>query len=89
MTRVPIHSPLKIVLEIKSAEFDLVGSACPGCEQSLDVMQPDAEDPGRFLGVCNGCRTWFHIEVNPVDDHVWIMSVPTRTDLNFDLELPR
>ena len=33
------------------------------CDRTLNVHQPDLEDPGRLLGVCPGCGRWSAIRI--------------------------
>ena len=36
---------------------------CLHCSSALSLHQPDLELPGRLLGVCEGCKRWFLIDV--------------------------
>jgi hypothetical protein len=36
----------------------LRGIACPACDSSLDLHQPDPFQPDRLLGTCPSCRAW-------------------------------
>jgi uncharacterized protein YbaR (Trm112 family) len=41
---------------------DLSEVACPGCQDHLEVHQPDERRPDRLLGTCESCRAWFLID---------------------------
>jgi hypothetical protein len=38
---------------------------CPQCDLSLELHQPDFENPSRLLGICSHCRAWYIIDVDP------------------------
>jgi hypothetical protein len=41
---------------------------CPDCHDSLDLHQPDIEQPEQLLGTCSCCSKWFWlVEI----DHDW------------------
>ncbi len=38
-----------------------VFSECPNCEVALTLQQPDIQEPGELLGICECCLSWFLI----------------------------
>ncbi len=37
--------------------------ACPNCSSPLTLHQPDPESPERLLGVCDGCKHWYLVDL--------------------------
>ena len=37
--------------------------SCPMCSESLDIHQPDLEDPENLLAICDGCHAWYVVNV--------------------------
>ena len=38
---------------------------CLHCSSPLTLHQPDAESPDRLLGVCEGCKHWYLVDLLP------------------------
>ena len=82
MIRVTMKLPLEACVDFPVETVDPLGSLCLGCNAPLNVMQPDADDPYRFLGSCGTCKRWFHIEVDEEGGQVWFLAVPRRDEIN-------
>jgi hypothetical protein len=52
---------------------------CPSCSSSLDVLQPDPEDPGRLLWICYDCKSWYVLGRDRRDEVV-LVTLPTPTE---------
>jgi hypothetical protein len=37
--------------------------ACPVCQTSLEIHQPDLDMPERLLGSCPSCRNWTIVDI--------------------------
>jgi uncharacterized protein YbaR (Trm112 family) len=35
---------------------------CPKCGQTLDLHQPDPDQPDRNLAICGDCKAWYLID---------------------------
>lgn len=39
---------------------------CLGCDEELDLQQPDQDDPDRLLGICSRCHTWYLVDAEGI-----------------------
>lgn len=53
-------------------------AGCPRCRGSLELLQPDAAQPYRLLGVCEDCSAWVVAEVTLDADKVSLAALPMR-----------
>jgi hypothetical protein len=49
---------------------------CPQCDGRLEVQQPDARRPDRFLGVCQACGAWSVVVLDLETRHVNLAVIP-------------
>ncbi len=40
---------------------------CPHCQVSLNLHQPDLEQPSQLLGTCDDCSRWFYLVESELD----------------------
>jgi uncharacterized protein YbaR (Trm112 family) len=52
------------VFRLRSDVMDLSAVVCPDCRDLLTIHQPDERLPDRLIGICDGCPSWFLIELN-------------------------
>jgi hypothetical protein len=50
------------VIRLPADPADLSAVACPGCHESMEVLQPEPGRPGRLLGTCPSCSAWYLID---------------------------
>jgi hypothetical protein len=50
------------------------GADCPACSKALSLSQPDVNTPDRLLGICEGCKRWYVIELPPEQGGTLVLS---------------
>jgi hypothetical protein len=53
--------------------------ACSECGSTVELQQPDPQDPHRLLGSCHDCRTWYVIDLAPERREAVIARIPRAT----------
>ncbi len=81
MNRVQTRSTLISVRELRAEASQIFDSQCLECDSSMEIHQPNSEDPSLFLGVCADCGRWYRIEFVESDERICYLSVPGRADL--------
>ena len=68
----PPKLPRRLAAELDVIPFafasppgDLDWVRCARCCSRLALSQPDLQSPARLLGVCEGCRRWYLIVMEP------------------------
>ncbi len=56
-------------------------AACLGCGSSLELHQPDAAEPRRFVGTCDECGRWFMLDWAPDSAEGLMVVLPTHEEL--------
>jgi hypothetical protein len=70
-------SPMSDILFWRESDEFTAGQvaiACPHCENSLMLHQPDPELPNRLLATCDECKAWFLTD----SDGVELVAIPAR-----------
>jgi hypothetical protein len=49
---------------------------CVNCGKSLDIHQPDAEQPYRMLATCAECKGWHLVDFDPDAPRAWVTLLP-------------
>ena len=50
------------VTEILHCRDDPEWACCLNCGTHLGIVQPETEEPGRFVGTCSKCRRWYLLD---------------------------
>ena len=56
---------------------DATWVCCLGCGAPLELHQPDAEEPRRFVGTCGGCGRWYLLDWVPRSAEGLMLLLPT------------
>jgi hypothetical protein len=51
---------------------------CIRCGEPLELHQPDAASPGRLLGTCRVCSTWFLVEERRDGSGIVLVEFPRK-----------
>jgi hypothetical protein len=63
---------------------------CPECQVTLNLHQPDEEQPSQLLGTCDCCSRWFFLVENELDcDDMLLIELPTADSIRAALGAPR
>ena len=54
-----------IPFEFEVPPGDLDWVRCNRCDTHLSLHQPDLQSPSRLLGICDGCRRWYLVLMEP------------------------
>ena len=80
MNRVRIRSTLISAMDLQVETSKVFDSKCLECDSTMDMHQPDSDDPALFLGVCADCGRWYRIELDAAGERIWYLAVPTRAE---------
>lgn len=64
------NAPLRVAANLDVIPFsdtpgDLSWVRCLDCRKELSLHQPDTQAADRLLGICEGCKRWFLIDLIP------------------------
>lgn len=76
MGRMVIRSALVNVRSYEIEAGQLSRLACHRCRSSLDLHQPDPNQPGQFLGICPDCGRWYRVESRTEDSKALVVVLP-------------
>jgi hypothetical protein len=60
---------------------DATWVCCLNCSAPLDLHQPEADEPHRFVGTCDQCARWYLLDWDPLAGDGHMIMLPTREDL--------
>jgi hypothetical protein len=60
---------------------DATWVCCLNCGAPLEIHQPDAEAPQRFIGTCDGCGRWYLLDWVPRSAEGLVLLLPTHEEL--------
>jgi hypothetical protein len=69
------------VAPVQPCADDATWVCCLNCKASLEIHQPDAEEPGRFIGTCDQCGRWYLLEWAPMSTEGLMLLLPSREEL--------
>jgi hypothetical protein len=58
---------------------------CLGCGAPLELHQPDAGEPQRFVGTCDQCGRWYLLDWIPNSAEGHMLVLPSYEELNAEL----
>jgi hypothetical protein len=64
------------VTALAISEEGLETPYCRDCKQPLNVHQPDEERPSHLLGTCDGCGSWYLIEIRQDQSKAYLHDLP-------------
>ncbi len=64
------------VLPFKPPPFNLNWVECSFCKNSLELHQPDSQEPEKLLAICVGCRRWFLMLIEPNESEAVLVLLP-------------
>jgi hypothetical protein len=74
----PIPMTMGFVGRIISMDRGIRSICCPDCQDPLDLLQPDEEEPARLLGTCESCSKWlFLVEIEPEWKQALLVELPS------------
>lgn len=83
----PIPLPVGFVTRIISRGQGTRSLCCPDCSVSLNLFQPDEDEPARLLGLCETCSKWvFLVEIEPDWSKVLLVELPSSDSVRQGLE---
>jgi hypothetical protein len=60
---------------------DATWVCCLGCGAPLELHQPDAAEPQRFVGTCDQCGRWYLLDWIPHTAEGLMLLLPSHEDL--------
>jgi hypothetical protein len=60
---------------------DATWVCCLGCGAPLELHQPDAEEPQRFVGTCQGCGRWYLLDWVPLTSEGLMLMLPSYEEM--------
>jgi hypothetical protein len=60
---------------------DATWVCCLNCGAPLEIHQPDADEPQRFVGTCGGCGLWYLLDWVPRSGEGLMLMLPTHEEL--------
>ena len=69
------------VAAVQPCPQDATWVCCLNCNAPLAIHQPDAEEPGRFVGTCDGCGRWYLLDWIPRSAEGLMLMLPTYEEL--------
>jgi hypothetical protein len=67
---------------------DATWVCCLGCGAPLELHQPDAGEPQRFVGTCDQCARWYLLDWDPQSVDGLMLSLPSYEELQTALNKP-
>jgi hypothetical protein len=67
---------------------DATWVCCLNCGAPLEIHQPDAEEPQRFIGTCAGCGRWYLLDWVPRASEGLMLMLPTYEELQETFKSP-
>ena len=61
VNRIPPRTFTALLSYYKTTSNNFAKLSCQMCRGTLDVHQPDQNQPEQFLGTCSGCGRWYRI----------------------------
>jgi hypothetical protein len=62
---------------------------CPECQVTLNLHQPDEEQPSQLLGTCDCCSRWFFVVESDLEsDEMLLFELPTAETIRAALVAP-
>ena len=74
----PVTLPVAAVLPCPE---DATWVCCLNCSAPLEIHQPVAEEPRRFVGTCDGCGRWYLLDWIPRSAEGLTLMLPTYEEL--------
>jgi hypothetical protein len=60
---------------------DATWVCCLNCGAPLELHQPEAEEPRRFVGTCDQCGRWYLLDWDPLSAEGHMLLLPTHEEL--------
>jgi hypothetical protein len=60
---------------------DATWVCCLNCGAPLELHQPEAEEPRRFVGTCDQCGRWYLLDWVPLSGEGLMVMLPTHEQL--------
>ena len=68
---------------------DATWVCCLNCAAPLELHQPDAEEPRRFVGTCDQCGRWYLLDWVPLTGEVLMLLLPSHEELQATFQAGR
>jgi len=73
-------------VSVRLAYFSIASSRisrldCRNCQSPLEIHQPNPNQPGKFLGTCPECGSWFRMEVIEGDGRALVIRLPESREV--------
>jgi len=59
---------------------------CLNCGVPLELHQPEAEEPQRFVGTCDQCGRWYLLDWVPHSGEGLMVMLPTHEELQMTIK---
>jgi hypothetical protein len=69
------------VTDVAPCPEDATWVCCLSCGEPLELHQPEAEEPRRFVGTCDGCGRWYLLDWVPLVGEGHMPLLPTYEEL--------
>jgi hypothetical protein len=66
---------------VKACSADAAWVCCLNCDAPLELHQPDAEEPRRFVGTCDQCGRWYLLDWVPLSSEGHMLLLPNYEEL--------
>ena len=60
---------------------DATWACCINCSTPLELHQPDADEPRRFVGTCDRCGRWYLLDWVPLSSEGRMLLLPSYEEL--------
>lgn len=69
------------VTGVKPCAQDATWVCCLNCNAPLELLQPDADEPRRFVGTCDQCGRWYLLDWIPPTAEGHMLLLPSYEEL--------
>jgi hypothetical protein len=80
--RLPRRVDLSLIVDhVPMPEGGLTPIACPRCQSTLCIHQPDPNFPDLLLGTCGECGNWFLVGLSPDGREALSLNLPDLDEI--------
>jgi hypothetical protein len=74
------------VAPVRPCPEDATWVCCLNCAAPLELHQPEAEEPQRFVGTCDQCGRWYLLDWVPHSTEGLMLMLPSHEELRMAIK---
>jgi hypothetical protein len=81
VNRITIRSVVANLSYYRVATGNFSTLVCPSCRGSLDIHQPNLQQPDQFLGTCSLCGRWYRVASSIDETGLTVLELPEVVEI--------